>query len=417
MSHATTVLLTTYNRPTELRRLLGFWKEIGFDRDLIVLDSSSQANKEINRETCREHSGDRLLTYREFPETAFPFEKWHCLMREITTPYVIFAAEDDFLIPSALAECESFLDQNKDYAVCQGFHLSFRKFDNSIRLFEDSFTTSNEAGTPEERLLKQFSNYGHLTYGLRRMSMWNEWPRHIQDATESIPVEAGGLQEMIDAMLCLISGKMKRLPVLQSVRNGQTTVEDGWKKSFVFGPEFSSAIVAFKSVLIDALLREGKSRQEDYDFLLNECLKIYLGKVFRPSEKADLPANFPVLPSFSVDRRELKVLIEGSDFKLSEFKSVLGAVERTPLEIDCSKSDCPFPLDSSPYYAINWLNAALAVTSSWLNFNYQEIPVEKRNRFVEIIRHPRKTFKLTARLFGRYLGKDENSQVPSRKIL
>jgi glycosyltransferase domain-containing protein len=400
MSHATTVLLTTYNRPAELRRLLGFWKDIGFDRELIVLDSSPQAIREINRKSC-ELSGLKLLTYREFPETAFPFEKWHGLMREVTTPYVIFAAEDDFLIPSALAECERFLDQNSDYSVCQGFHLSFRKFGKLFRLFEDSFTTSNEASTPEERLLKQFSNYGHLTYGLRRMSMWNELPKDIQDATESLPVEAGGLQEMTDAMLCLISGKMKRLPVLQSVRNGQTTAEDGWKKSFVFGPSFSSAIGAFKSALIEALLRKGKSRREDYDFLLNECLKIYLGKVFHPSERADLPADFPVLPSSSGDRKAIECLIEENDFKLLEFKSVLEAVERTPLEIDFAKSIHPPPLGSSRYRALNWLNAALAATPSVLNFKHQKVPVEKRNRFVEIFRHPRKHFKLAARVFGR----------------
>jgi glycosyltransferase domain-containing protein len=398
----TTVLLTTSGRPDELARLLTFWKEADLRRRVIVLDSSPPDIKARNRKTCSLFQFPDPIVYREFAESVFPFEKWHRTMPEITTPYVIFAAEDDFLIPSALTDCEDFLDQNEDYAVCHGIYLSFRRLGDTVRLYEDSFATSNDAPTPEERLLKQFRHYGHFTYGLRRTSLWNNWPPSIQVASDSIPVEAGGLQEMSDAMLCLIAGKVKTLPLLQIVRNGQPTSEDGWKKTFVFGPNFSNTIVSFKATLIEALSLSGTGNAEEYDFLLNECLKIYFSTVFSPSEKKDLPENFPVLRSSSEDRAELDALIEHGDFKLPEFKSVFGTVRKTPLEHDLAKTDLP-ALGSSRYQILNWLNESLESATPIPDFKYREelVKVEKRNPFMELLRQPRKSFQSALKLLGR----------------
>ena len=405
----TTVLLTTSGRPEELARLLNFWKEAGLRRPVIVLDSSPPGVKALNRKTCGLFQFPDPIDYREFAETVFPFEKWHRVMPEITTSYVIFAAEDDFLIPSAISQCEDFLDQNNDYTVCHGIYLSFRRSGDTVRLYEDSFATSNDAATPEERLLKQFRHYGHFTYGLRRTSVWNNWPQPIQVASDSIPVEAGGLQEMSDAMLCLIAGKVKTLPLLQIVRNGQPTSEDGWKKTFVFGPNFSNTLVSFKAALIDALSLSGRGTAEEYDFLLNECLKNYFSTVFSPSEKKDLPENFPVLKSSLEDKAELEALIEHGDFKLPEFKAVFGHVRKTPLEHDLTKIDLP-ALGSSRYQILNWLNASLNAPSPIPDFEYQKKSVkmiETQNRFREVIRQPRKSLNSVMKLLGRYLGRKE----------
>jgi glycosyltransferase domain-containing protein len=404
VSPRTTVLLTTANRPEELERLFTFWGKTGLERPVIVLDSSPPEIAARNRETCGRFRFPDPILYHSFPETVYPFEKWHRSMAEVTTPYVIFAAEDDFLIPSSLAQCEEFLDRNGDYAVCQGFYLSFRKSGNVVRLFEDSFTTSNDANTPEERLLKQFSHYGHFTYGLRRTSLWNEWPKSIQDAAEAIPVEAGGVQEMTDAMLCLISGKVKRLPVLQIMRNGQPTPEDSWKKTFVFGPNFSRTILSFKTILSEALSVTGRRSRENNEFLLDECLRIYFSTLFKTSERQDLPADFPVLKSPFEDRKELKAIIEAGDFKFPEFKSVLERLQETPVEHDLAKT-VPPPLGTSRYQTINWLNSALAATPSLAEIKLHEMPamIERRNRFREVMRHPRKSFASAVKIFGRYL--------------
>jgi O-methyltransferase len=358
MSCKTTVLLATRNRPQELQRLFVLWKETGFARSVVVLDSSSPKRKAINREICSRFSFAGPVLHREYAESIYPFEKWQHLMAEVATPYVIFAAEDDFLFSSALIRCEEFLDNNEAYGSCQGFHLSFQRYGNKIGLAEDSFTTSNDAETPEERIWKQFNHYGHFTYGLRRTSIWNNWPDPIKKASQAIYPEAGGAQEMLDAMLCLVAGKVKRLPIVQGIRNGRPTTEDGWKRSFLFGPHFSEVIVSFKRILTELLSSRGKIAGLDYDLLLNECWSLYFGKTLNGFKNVELHDKFSALDQARNAREKLATMVEGMNLETSELKIIFDFILKHPLEIDYAKTD-DLPRFSSTYQVMQRLNATL----------------------------------------------------------
>jgi len=47
-------------------------------------------------------------------------------LRKVSTPYVVFCGDDDFVFPDALTQCAEYLDKHADYSVVSGNVLSLR---------------------------------------------------------------------------------------------------------------------------------------------------------------------------------------------------------------------------------------------------------------------------------------------------
>ena len=46
-------------------------------------------------------------------------------VEQVTTPYMVFAADDDFLLHDALTESVEFLEANPDYGMCHGYGMMY----------------------------------------------------------------------------------------------------------------------------------------------------------------------------------------------------------------------------------------------------------------------------------------------------
>ena len=71
MDHS--ILIPTYNRPANLRRLLSYFERSGLDLPVLVLDSSTDEQKTENRAVVRKSSLD--VAIHEFDSSLHPFEK------------------------------------------------------------------------------------------------------------------------------------------------------------------------------------------------------------------------------------------------------------------------------------------------------------------------------------------------------
>ena len=109
-----TVIIPAHNRPERLRRLLGYYSGCGLR--ILVPDSSDQCyNGDVS-------SPD--VTYIHRPGLHFLL-KIKEILPLISTDYVLYCADDDFIVPSAIARMVEFLDDNPDYSIAQGHYLTF----------------------------------------------------------------------------------------------------------------------------------------------------------------------------------------------------------------------------------------------------------------------------------------------------
>ncbi len=117
-----TVIIPAHNRPERLQRLLDYYRGTGLR--VIVPDSS-----------------DALFTGRMDPEQVVYLHRpgLHFLLKireilpMISTRYVFYCADDDFIVPEAVSEIAEFLDRNPSYSCAQGHYLTFTPCGDGVR--------------------------------------------------------------------------------------------------------------------------------------------------------------------------------------------------------------------------------------------------------------------------------------------
>lgn len=116
-SDSLTILVTTYERYPQLRRLLRYGAAVENPFPIRVLDSSREAL--TLDDLLGRFNTDHLVQVR-FESTTPPMEKIREGLKAVTTPYVVLWADDDFLVPRSVALGMSFLDEHPDYSVVHG---------------------------------------------------------------------------------------------------------------------------------------------------------------------------------------------------------------------------------------------------------------------------------------------------------
>ncbi|MBI3318498.1 MAG: TIGR00180 family glycosyltransferase, partial [Candidatus Omnitrophica bacterium] len=121
-----TIVIPTRDRSPFLIRLLSYWADLGFPYPILIGDSSVSPHCEEAQRAIGHFSGRLTLRYRKFPtyRELGPGEGtiqcMNGLLEEVDTPYVIFVADDDFVVPDALREAVHFLEQHPDYSAVVG---------------------------------------------------------------------------------------------------------------------------------------------------------------------------------------------------------------------------------------------------------------------------------------------------------
>lgn len=199
-----TVIIPAHNRPERLRRLLDYYSRT--DIKVLVPDSSDLPFADVEKYPD--------VTYLHRPKLHFLL-KLKEVLPMICTPYVLYCADDDFTVPSAIAQMAAFLDAHPDYSTAQGHYLTFtpRKgkisfYPRYIRYFDKQITGE----TPRERLSQEKNMYASLLYSVTRTDVFQRMYAACFNPDGSLRFRNLFLAEEFFNHAALIFGKYATLP-------------------------------------------------------------------------------------------------------------------------------------------------------------------------------------------------------------
>ena len=206
-----TIVIPTYKRYPFLKRLLKFYNSYNISTNFLILDSTPYEPEDKELIIFLNQKNIEWLKYKE---NIFFSSKLAEGCNKIKTKYAVLNADDDFIIPSSLSKCISFLNLNHDYSSAYGRfyrHLNYQDLINkkfSIGLLHKSIDNVLH-DLPSDRL----SSYslGKTTppfYSVQKTEIfklaWKEAGKHTSK---------WGLGEILPSVLTLIYGKVKLLPI------------------------------------------------------------------------------------------------------------------------------------------------------------------------------------------------------------
>lgn len=200
-----TVIIPAHNRPERLRRLLDYYSRT--DIKVLVPDSSDHPFADAEKYPD--------ITYLHRPKLHFLL-KLKEVLPMISTPYVLYCADDDFAVPSGIAQMTAFLDEHPDYSTAQGHYLTFTPhkgkisfYPRYIRYFDKQVT----GDTPRERLLQEKNMYASLLYSVIRTQAFQRMYAACFNPDGSLRFRNLFLAEEFFNHAALIFGKYATLPI------------------------------------------------------------------------------------------------------------------------------------------------------------------------------------------------------------
>ncbi|WP_191488631.1 TIGR00180 family glycosyltransferase [Pseudomonas sp. FEN] len=202
-----TVVLVTHNRPAFLRRAVKFYGALPCK--LLVLDSSPVAYAEVAH-------GYDSVEYLHVPQ----YDYWklqnkfaHGVM-SVTTPYMVFAADDDFILHGALGESVAFLENNADYGMCHGYCMMYLSLAGSVSYYRRDKKVCEDYASEraQDRVLDYMLQYLPPFYAVHRTALMRDWHSALPQGTSFQWQEIGHVYYM------LARAKARILPIPYVVR-------------------------------------------------------------------------------------------------------------------------------------------------------------------------------------------------------
>ena len=209
-----TLLIPTHNRHGYLRRIIDFYK--GMEIRILVADSTPAHFPGIL---------ENNVTYLHLPDLMLPQKLAQALLK-VKSTYVAMCADDDFLIPSGIAECVSFLQSHDDYSSAQGNVLVYHKtgmFDKKVKFnpaYLDISSRMIDEQTPLKRLKQFFNPYRTIFSSIHRTV-------NLKYAYSSeLKIRNLYLNEYLSGIIPICAGKNAELPIFYQVREFSSSSDD-----------------------------------------------------------------------------------------------------------------------------------------------------------------------------------------------
>lgn len=196
-----TLIIPTHKRHEYLARALDHYKSWNLKR-LIVADSSP-----------RPYAGTVAgkIDYRHMPEASYA-GKFALVMPEVTTPYVLIAADDDLIAPFAVLRTVLFLNKNPDHACAQGWHAEFIRTGGqsaawfALHVFAQNYhiNAADSAG----RMKQQSAMYLNNFYALHRTEVLRDtFCRVVPALPAEVLARSPDTMELAQALSTVVWGK------------------------------------------------------------------------------------------------------------------------------------------------------------------------------------------------------------------
>ncbi|VVN29897.1 hypothetical protein PS619_04765 [Pseudomonas fluorescens] len=199
-----TVVLITHNRPAFLRRAVKYYSSLPCR--IMVLDS-----------TLERPEGDfSAVDYHHVPQFAYwgMQAKLAYGVEHLTTPYMVLAADDDFILHDSLAESVGFLHANPDYGMCHGYCLMYLSLAHGVNYYRRDKKVQEDYASEraQDRVLDYMSQYIPPFYAVTRTDLMKNWHAALPPGTNFQWQEIGHVYYL------LASAKARILPIPYVVR-------------------------------------------------------------------------------------------------------------------------------------------------------------------------------------------------------
>jgi len=202
-----TVVLITHNRPAFARRAVKFYSTLPCR--ILVLDSSTQATDGIE-------GVYPSVDYQHLPQYGYwgIRAKLDYGVQQVTTPYMVFAADDDFIVHDALDASVSFLEENPDYGMCHGYCLMYLTLANSVSYYRRDKKVCEDYSSEraQDRVIDFMHQYIPPFYAVHRTELLRDWYALMPQDT------IFEWQEIGHAYYMLAMAKARILPIPYVVR-------------------------------------------------------------------------------------------------------------------------------------------------------------------------------------------------------
>lgn len=201
-----TLVIPTYNRSSMLGAFLRYLELEKAECKVLVLDSSKDEHRSINRVAADKSSLD--LRFMEFPVETHPFDKFREGVDAVDTTFCALCADDDLVILPGVVRCLEALRADPNASVAQGYSFSFQcKNDgnidvNNILYFSPTIADSE----PLKRVAALFQQYQAATYGNYRTPVLQGILTALQ------PVSSLLARELLGSAFAAAEGNMIRVP-------------------------------------------------------------------------------------------------------------------------------------------------------------------------------------------------------------
>lgn len=202
-----TLVVITHNRNAFLRRTLQYYK--GYGAKVLVLDSSTEGDASIAADYP-------AVDYRHLPQFTYKGlqDKLTYGVQQVTTPYMAFAADDDFLLYDGLTQSVDFLQANPDYGLCHGYGMMYVAQAREVNYYRRDRKVLEDYASESaaERVLAFMDNFLPPFYAVTRTDLLQQWYRQLP------PEVSFEWQEIGHAFYLLACAKARILPIPFAVR-------------------------------------------------------------------------------------------------------------------------------------------------------------------------------------------------------
>lgn len=275
----------------------------------------------------------------------------------VSTPYVAYLGDDDFLVPAGLEQCVRFLETHRDYSAAHGVGAIFNLHSSGPY---GRFTwvcrypqRGVEAGTASQRLFDYFASPFMPLFSVHRTEAWRVVYENVVGQ-----MDWSFADELLPSCLSLIQGKIRELDCfyLASQEHEQQTVHPDLF-DIITSPTWAPSYPIFRDCVAEEIARKDGIGVEEareiikqgYWWLLARGLTkkwelAYGGR--RTKSKSRLRDTVRWVPGFrrAVSAARSLVQMKGTEISLAallrpsspyhgDFMAIYRAVTAPPLEV------------------------------------------------------------------------------------
>ncbi len=216
------LIIPTHNRTEYLKRILNYYQMGQTDFDFIIADSSTPRIRAENKKIISSYSTLSILYIDDFDKRLAQSQKFAEMVKYAGNKYVVFCADDDFIIPSAIKKCVDFLERNPDYSAAHGDYIGFQLYRNLLGLKTFGWNLryspiSIISKKPSDRLDSYLRENTQVLWSVRRTNIVKACYKEFSKVKLD-PYLIAILGEFIPDALTVIFGKVKQLNIFYGAR-------------------------------------------------------------------------------------------------------------------------------------------------------------------------------------------------------